>query len=432
MAVTVDQSKLVLNTFAAIFQNALASADLVTWKQYDGEFEDRNRLVISEQVGPRYAVTQTASGVQDLTSGVQDTIFGSEQFTVNQVFGTSMGWGDFVKVRDINDARENMAIKNAAMNLAERIDAYVMRTAVLASNNWVGTPGNNISTYDHVASAYTRLKEEGVDDADLRAILTYNDKQALGTVVTTNLEGDPTDTYRNGFESSVAGIPTYFTQQLPTLTSGTRAASGANIKMNGANQNVNYSEVAVSAAPGQYMTQTINVTIGTGSETVKDGETFTIAAVNAWDNRVGASLGRVQQFRVIGDYTAALGVVAAMRIFPALVVQGTGSGGDLNVNNANATVDSVPGAAALITFNTAASSALRARAIIQKQAIVVNTVDLITPATGMASRKTLTKIPLSVRMWRDSAFLTGDHRIRFDVALTANVRERRRIVRLNG
>lgn len=432
MAVTVDQSKLVLNTFAAIFQNALASADLVTWKQYDGEFEDRNRLVISEQVGPRYAVTQTASGVQDLTSGVQDTIFGSEQFTVNQVFGTSMGWGDFVKVRDINDARENMAIKNAAMNLAERIDAYVMRTAVLASNNWVGTPGNNISTYDHVASAYTRLKEEGVDDADLRAILTYNDKQALGTVVTTNLEGDPTDTYRNGFESSVAGIPTYFTQQLPTLTSGTRAASGANIKMNGANQNVNYSAVAVSAAPGQYMTQTINVTIGTGSETVKDGETFTIAAVNAWDNRVGASLGRVQQFRVIGDYTAASGVVAAMRIFPALVVQGTGSGGDLNVNNANATVDSIPGAAALITFNTAASSALRARAIIQKQAIVVNTVDLITPATGMASRKTLTKIPLSVRMWRDSAFLTGDHRIRFDVALTANVRERRRIVRLNG
>ena len=432
MAVTVDQSKLVLNTFAAIFQNALASADLVTWKQYDGEFEDRNRLVISEQVGPRYAVTQTASGVQDLTSGVQDTIFGSEQFTVNQVFGTSMGWGDFVKVRDINDARENMAIKNAAMNLAERIDAYVMRTAVLASNNWVGTPGNNISTYDHVASAYTRLKEEGVDDADLRAILTYNDKQALGTVVTTNLEGDLTDTYRNGFESSVAGIPTYFTQQLPTLTSGTRAASGANIKMNGANQNVNYSAVAVSAAPGQYMTQTINVTIGTGSETVKDGETFTIAAVNAWDNRVGASLGRVQQFRVIGDYTAASGVVAAMRIFPALVVQGTGSGGDLNVNNANATVDSIPGAAALITFNTAASSALRARAIIQKQAIVVNTVDLITPATGMASRKTLTKIPLSVRMWRDSAFLTGDHRIRFDVALTANVRERRRIVRLNG
>src|ERR1041385_6947593 len=112
MAVVVDQAKLVLNAFAAIFQNNLASADLVTWKQYDGEFEDRNRLTIAEQVGPRFAVTQTTNGVQDLSAGVQDVVFGSEQFQINQVFGTSMGWGDFQKIRDINDARESTAIKN--------------------------------------------------------------------------------------------------------------------------------------------------------------------------------------------------------------------------------------------------------------------------------------------------------------------------------
>jgi hypothetical protein len=436
MAVVVDQAKLVLNAFAAIFQNNLASADLVTWKQYDGEFEDRNRLQIVEQVGPRFAVTQTANGVQDLSAGVQDVVFGSEQFAINQVFGSSMGWADFVKVRDINEARESTAIKNAARNLAERIDAYVLKTAILASNNWTGTPGNNVSTYDNVAAGYTRLKEEGVDDADLRAILTYNDKQALGNFVVQSsqsfLPDLDTNVFKNGFESSVAGIPTMFSQQIPTLTSGTRAASGGTIKMNGASQNVNYSAVSVSAAPGQYLTQTINVTVGSGTETVKDGETFTIAGVNAYDNRVGASLGRLQQFRVIGDYAAVGGVVAAMRVFPAIIVPGTGSGGDINVNNANATVDSVPAAAALITFNTAANSANRARAIIQKQAIVVNTADLIMPATGIGSRKSLTKIPLSVRMWRDSAFLTGDHRVRFDVALTANVRDRRRIVRING
>lgn len=439
MAIVVDQAKLVLNAFAAIFQNNLASADLVSWKQYDGEFEDRNRLQISEQVGPRFAVTQTTNGVQDLTSGVQDMIYGSEQFTVNQVFGTSMGYSDWQKVRDIGEARENVAIKNAALNLAEKIDAYVLRTAVLASNNWVGTPGNNISTYDNVASAYTRFKEEGVDDADLRSILSYSDKQALGTSVVSNnasLEEIGSGIYRKGFDGTVAGIPTMFTQQLPSLTSGTRAASGANIKMNAANQHVNYSAVSVSAAPGQYMSQTINVTVGVGTETVNDGETFVIAGVNAWDNRLGASLGRQQQFRVIGNYTAAAGVIAAMRIFPAMIVPGVvatgGVASDANVNTANATIDSIPGAAALITFNTAASSVARARAIIQKEAIVVNTVDLITPATGQASRKSLTKIPLSIRMWRDSAFATGDHRVRFDVALTANVRDRRRIVRLNG
>lgn len=439
MAVVVDQAKLVLNAFAAIFQNNLASADLVSWKQYDGEFEDRNRLQISEQVGPRFAVTQTANGVQDLTAGVQDMVYGSEQFTVNQVFGTSMGYGDWVKVRDIGEARESVAIKNAALNLAEKIDAYVLRTAVLASNNWTGTPGNNISTFDNVASAYTRLKEEGVDDADLRSILSYADKQALGSVIVGNstyLTDIDSGIYRKGFDGTVAGIPTMFTQQLPSLTSGTRAASGANIKMNAANQHVNYSAVSVSAAPGQYLSQTINVTVGTATETVNDGETFVVAGLNAWDNRLGASLGRQQQFRVIGNYTAAAGVIAAMRIFPAMIVPGVVAAGgvasDANVNTANATVDSIPGAAALITFNTAASSVARARAIIQKEAIVVNTVDLITPSTGQASRKSLSKIPLSIRMWRDSTFATGDHRVRFDVALTANVRDRRRIIRLNG
>lgn len=202
MAVVVDQAKLVLNTFAAIFQNNLVSQDLVSWHQYDGEYEDRNRLLISEQVGPRFAVTQTVSGVQDLTAGTQDVVFGSEQFTVNRVFGSSMGWGDFVKIRDINEARESLSIKNAAMQLSEQIDAYVLKFIAMSANNWTGTPGNNIATFDNVANGYTRLKEEGCSDEDLRAILTYNDKQALGSAIVTNNASLPNigdDVYRSAF-----------------------------------------------------------------------------------------------------------------------------------------------------------------------------------------------------------------------------------------
>jgi hypothetical protein len=62
----------------------------------------------------------------------------------------------------------------------------------------------------------------------------------------------------------------------------------------------------------------------------------------------------------------------------------------------------------------------------------VNTADLIMPATGTAQRKSLTQLPLSVRMWQDSTFATGEHRVRFDVALTANVRDRRYGVRVAG
>lgn len=80
MAVVVDQAKLVLNAFAAIFQNNLVASDVVTWRKFDNEMNDRNALTVVEQVPPRYAVTQNTSAVNDLSAGVQDTVFGSEQY----------------------------------------------------------------------------------------------------------------------------------------------------------------------------------------------------------------------------------------------------------------------------------------------------------------------------------------------------------------
>jgi hypothetical protein len=419
--ITVDQQKLVLNAFAAIFQNNLLAKDVVSWNQYNSEMDDRNGLKVSEQVGPRYNVTRTTSGVNDLSSGVQDSVFGSEQFVVQDVFGSSMGWGDFVKIRDIGAARESVAIKNAATNLAEQIDAYVLATAVKAANNEVGTAGNNVATYADVATAYTRLKKEGVDDSDLRMVLTYDDRQALSTTIVAYTATDnlSTSNFRKGFEGEINGIPTMFTQQLGNITPGTRTNGAC-----AAGQNVNYSAVAVSGAPGQYLTQTLNLTGLGAAGTIKDGEIFTIAGCFAYDNRLQAAHLHLQQFRVVGDATADGAGAATVRVFPALVIPNGGA------NTAHATVASAPAGA--VTFRGTASTAYKPRAIIQKQAIVCNTADLIMPATGTAMRKGLTQVPLSVRMWQDSTFATGEHRVRFDVAMTANVRDRRRIVRLNG
>ena len=429
-AVTVDQAKLVLNAFAATFQNNLIAKDLVTWHKYDTEMNDRNGLTVVEQVGPRYAVTQTTSGVQDLSTGTQDSVFGSEQFKVDQVFGSSMGWSDFVKIRDIGEARESVAIQNAATRLAEAIDAYILKTAALAPNNWVGTPANAVDSLDDFTAAYVRLKEEGADDSDLRAVLTYGDQAALASNVISlpSLDGIASGIYRKGFSGEVSGIPTLFTQQLPTFTLGTRT----NGTVNGASQNVNYKAVAVSGAPGQYMTQTI-VLAGLGAAgTVKDGEVFTIASVNAYDNRLGASLGRLQQFRVVGDFTADGAGAATVRIFPAIIVPGSGTGGDINVNTAHATVTAAPANGAVVTWLGTANTAYKPRLLMQKDAVQVNTADLIMPATGIGMRKSLTKVPLSVRMWKNSNFATGTHDVRFDVALSANVRDRRRAIRFTG
>jgi P22 coat protein - gene protein 5 len=443
--VTVDQAKLVLNSFAAIFQNNLTSAELVSWRKFDNEMNDRNALTVVEQVVPRYLVTHTTNGVNNLTSNdVQNTVFGSEQFKIQDVFGASMGWQDFVKIRDVGAARESEALRGAALNLAEQIDAYILGFVTNASNNWLGTPGDPISQFNDIAQGYTRLKEEGVEDTDFRAVLNFYDKQALGAnivnqqgigasfAVQGNAGMHADGIFRKGFSGDVAGIPTMFTQQLPTLTLGTHGASS----VNGANQYSDYASVAVSPAPGQYLTQTINLTIGSGTETIKDGEVFTIANVFAWDNRLQAALPHLQQFRVIGNYTATGGAAANVRIFPALVVQNQSpSGADFNTisnNTAHATVDSIPANSATVTWVGTANTTVRPRVIASKDAVIVNTADLIMPATGIGSRKALTKVPLSVRMWQNSVFNTGEHQVRFDVALSANVVDRRRICRING
>lgn len=125
---------------------------------------------------------------------------------------------------------------------------------------------------------------------------------------------------------------------------------------------------------------------------------------------------------MIGNYTASSGAVAP-RVYPAIITSGPFQ-----------TVAQAAGNTAAVNFIGAPSTVLKPRLIANKSAIVVNTADLIMPATGEGSRKSLTKVPLSVRMWKHSDFNTGAHSIRFDVALKANVTAdgRRRLIRING
>lgn len=432
--VTVEQARLVLNSFAAIFQNNLVATDLVTWNKMSGEMNDRNGLEVVEQVSPDYTTTFTTNAVNDLTGGVQDSTFGSERYKLTQVVGSSMGWADFVKIRDIGAARESEALKRAALRLAIDIDSYIMGFAAKASNGWIGDGSTGISTWDHVASGYTRLAENGAQDGELRAVLSYGDKQALGSDVISDNSGQSGSglaegVYRSGWDGKVAGIPTLFTQQLQTLTVGTRVATATSITnySSGSPDNT-YASVSISPAAGQYLTGLLNFDGQSGAVTLVDGEIFTIAGIYAYDNRARKRLSHLQQFRVIGAHTASSGAFTAVRYYPAIITSGPHQTVE-NTNGGGATWDGLA-----ITHLGAASATLSPRFIMNKSAVQVNTADLIMPASGTAQRKSLTKVPVSVRMWQDSVFSTGEHRVRFDVALEANVTAtgRERIIRING
>jgi len=431
-AVTAEQQKLVLNAFAMVLQNNLVTGDAVTWNEYDGEMDDRNGLQVLEQITPRYNITRTENGVKDLSAGTDGTVFGSELFEVTGTFNANMGWGDFVKIKTIGDARESKALMGAATSLAEKIDAYILQIATLASGDWTGTPGNNVSDYIDAVAGYTRLKENGVGDNSLSYIMNYFDKQLLGDQVVNLPNETGAGVFRKGFDSEINGIRTMFTNQLPVLTTGTRAqASGA---INGAAQNVNYADVAkAGTVNGRHLTQTLAIDTLTGAATIKQGEVFTVPGVYAYDNRKQALVQpvRLQQFTVVADATMTAGA-GNIIIWPAMVVPGSGAGDNININTAHATVSAAPADGALLTFVGAASTAIAPRLILQKEAIVVNTVPLILPASDTSMRRKLSRIPLTVRMWQHSDFFTGAHGVRFDVAINANIRERYRLSRFNG
>lgn len=435
-AVTAEQQKLVLNSFAMVLQNNLVTADAVSWNEYDGELDDRNGLQVIEQTTPRYTVTRTENGVKDLSAGTDGTVFGSEMFEITGTFNANMGWGDFVKIKTIGEARESKALLGAATSMAEKIDAYIMSIAALASADWVGDGSTSIDEWLDAAAAYTRLKENGVDDSELSYIFNHTDEMKLGDQVV-KLPGPDsfsTATYRKGFSGELNGIRSMFTNQLPALTVGTRAATGAGA-INGANQNVNYADVAkAGSVNGLRLTQSLIMDGFAAGATIKAGEVFTIPNVYAYDNRKQALVqpARLQQFTVIADATASGAGAATLTIYPAMVVPGSGAGDNVNINTAHATVNAAPADNAVVTFLGAASATLAPRLLIQKPAIVVNTIPLIMPASDTAMRRKLKKVPISVRMWQHSDFDTGAHGVRFDVALNANIRDRSRICRVNG
>ena len=435
-AVTTEQQKLVLNSFAMVLQNNLVTGDAVTWNQYDGELDDRNGLQVLEQTTPRYNVTRTENGVKDLSAGTDGTVFGSELFEITGTFNANMGWGDFVKIKSIGDARQSEALLGAATSMAEKIDAYILSKAVLASADWTGDGVTSIDEWLDAAAGYARLKENGVDDAGLSYIFNHTDEMKLGDQVV-KLPGPDafsTSTFRQGFSGQLNGTRTMFTNQLPVLTVGTRAATGAGA-VNGANQNKDYAAVAkAGTSNGLRMTQNLTVDGFAAGATVKQGEVFTYPGVFAYDNRKQAPVtpARLQQFTVVADAVMDGTGAGTLVIFPAMIVPGSGAGDNVNINTAHATVTAAPADNALLTFMGAASATLSPRVIIQKQAIVVNTVPLILPASDTSMRRRLTKVPLTVRMWQHSDFYTGAHGVRFDVALNANIRDRLRISRVNG
>lgn len=417
---------------AAEYANAmllLAKNRLVTGKLVSGQFKDQvtdeNGLTISVKRPPRFARNDASANSAALAA--QDIITGSVNVAVNQYAKVHMSVGDVEYITSFNALMRNEAMKSAASTLAHQIDAF-LQSKVLGFHSWVAgnttTGGINavtpatLKSPGQCMSAYTRLLDMGVPGDSISATITPLDGELVrGSLIGTNIDGINKNALQQSKIPLISEIDWYQTQQVASITTGSRTATADDCQINNGTLSKNYRDVKNS---GNY-TQTISIDGGTtATGTVKAGEVITIGSVFAYDWRNQKTLPYLMQFTVVSDATMSGGAVD-LTITPPLIVPGTSDGVDTNGNTAFATVNAAAVDGANVNFVGAASTAYNVPAVWRKNAIQMVSARLRTPDTGVASFAQDPETGIAIRYWRASDVTTGAHIMRFDCVYGATL-----------
>lgn len=411
----------------AVYANTMLLAvknRLVTGRLADGKFRDQvtdsNGLSISVKRPPRF---KTKSGEALDESPV---VTGSINLKVDNYEHVHIGIGDLESAQSWNALMHNQTLLSAASALATKIDSD-LQDALLGLSSWTGTPANNITDSDDVGEAHTRLVDLGVPTNDIYGTVMERDGQKIRSSLTaSNIAGINRDALQRASIPIISEVDLFSTQQVPSLTTGTRTAAATTL-VNGAAQNTHYRDVKDTNS------QTLNVDGEVGATYAK-GEVFTIAGVYAYDWRKGVALDFLQQFTVLAAATgdASTGA-AALTISPPIIVPGSADDtGDTETDTVFASVAAAPADNAAITFMGAPSTTFRLRSMWQKSALAFVTARLRPPETGHFSYATDPATGISIRYWRGSDISSGKHIHRWDLIYGVGITDSTFGTRFNG
>ena len=337
-------------------------------RQYDNSFANQGAKIgttLRIRLPDRALVTDGAA------LQVQDD---NEQFTTLSVSSQKHIAVNFTTAEmtmQLDDFADRV-LKPRISQLAASIDADVANcfNGIYQS---VGTPGTTPSTSFALLQAQQRLNESAAGMNPL--YLTVNPAANAGLIEGMKGLFNPVSTisaqFKNGmFGEGILGFDELaMSQSIKQFTTGTR--TGAH---------------SVTSTVTTQGATTINIT-GTGTQTLKKGDVFTIGSVFAVNPQTRESTGSLQQFVVTADTTASGGSYANVPISPAIYTP----------VSALATVDSFPQSSATVTFLGAASSQFPQNLAYHKDAIAFATADLLMPqGVDMASRQVHNGISLRV------------------------------------
>jgi hypothetical protein len=397
MANTLLNPKVYANVMLKLLKNNLVMGKLVT-TEHKNEFKKVGNTIYVKRP-PRFTVRNgSVANAQDIVEGEVPVVLDTQR-------GIDLSFTSVDLTLNVDQLLEDATMNEAAAALAQDIDTTIM-TEVLKFNNWVGTPGETIDTALDYFKGPERLDDMAVPQFGRNGILSVRDHWALASSLTDlNAQGGIAgDALTKARLPLVGSVQPYMTQGTVSLTTGTRATSGA-AQIAGAGQTVAYTAV------NDEFQQTLTVDGLAAGATVKAGEVFAIAGVYAINPRTRQTLDFLQQFVVLADATA--DGAGAISLIVAVPIISTG---------AYQTVSAAPADNAAITFMGAASTTYRQNATFLKSAISLVFAKLVQPASGEYSYSTDPETGVNIRYWRTSDGTNDTHLHRWDVLFgTENV-----------
>lgn len=326
------------------FQDALVLSRNVSVYNTDSTMMERTNDIIWR---PQPYIAQSFDGT-DMTSNFKDFT----QLAVPSTIGFSKSVPWTLTAKELRDSLQEGRLGDAAkQKLASDINVAVMNVASQQGTLVVKRTAA-ASGFDDVAQAEAIMNEQGVQSFDRYMALSTRDYNGMASNLAgrQTLTGKPLTAYEKAYIGMVASFETYKLDYATRLT----AAAGTTVTVNGANQY--YTPKATSTA-GTGETQNVdnrfqNLTIAVGGGTVKVGDAFTIAGVNAVHHITKQDTGQLKTFRITAIVSGS-GGSGVVQISPPIISGGGSTDAELEYKNVTAT----PANGAAITFlNTVAAN----------------------------------------------------------------------------
>lgn len=243
------------------------------------------------------------------------------------------------KLLDLTDFKGRI-LRPQMRTLASVVEADMIKRAVIATPNLVGTPGTAPSTMKAFAEARAVLQRFLAPSGDRNALISSEINVNLTDEARKlfNPQATNSKAFIEGSLGRAMGSDFYEHQSLPVITNG----AANTVTVSGASQTGG--SLAVTGT----------------SLAFKAGQVFTIAGVFAVHPLTGESTGKLQQFTVLADAAA-----SPLSIYPAIVPSGPGKN-----------VSASPANGAVITLVGAASTGYRQSLMFHRDAFTVATAPL--------------------------------------------------------